>query len=70
MLPHELHLYATSALFSWFGKKFGYRIDKINKDIHDYYHEVSVKAEEAMKKEITKTVLSSHKEVSDLFDFA
>ncbi len=46
---------------------FGYRVDKINKDIHDYYHEVSKKAEDAMKKEITKTVLSSHKEVSDLF---
>lgn len=46
---------------------FGYRVDKINKDIHDYYHEISKDAEEEMKKKIKKSVLSSHKEVSDLF---
>lgn len=46
---------------------FGYRVDRINKDIHDYYREISDKAVEDVKKSLTKSVLNSHKEVSDLF---
>lgn len=45
---------------------YGYRVDKINKDIHDYYHDISKKIENDMTRDVKKKVLSSYKEVSNL----
>ncbi len=45
---------------------YGYKVDTINKDIHDYYYGITSKAEEDTKSEISKKVLNSYKEVSGL----
>ena len=45
---------------------FGYVVDNINRNIHDYYYSVTETAEREMKEEISKKVLNSYKEVSNI----
>lgn len=45
---------------------FGYRVDSINKDIHDYFYEVTKKAETELETKIKKKIYSKYKEVSNV----
>ena len=45
---------------------YGYKVDTIDRNIHDYYYEVTESAEKEMKNEINKKILGSYKEVSNL----
>ncbi len=45
---------------------FGYRVDKINKDIRDFYDKVTRESENTTTAEVRKKVLSSYKEISNL----
>ena len=45
---------------------FGYRVDAINKDIHDYYYEITKKAESDLERKIKRKILSKYKDVSDI----
>jgi len=45
---------------------YGYQVDVIDRNIHDYYYSVIDKAENEMKQEIRKKVLGSYKEISNL----
>lgn len=45
---------------------YGYKVDTINRSIHDYYYSVTEGAENEMKEEIRKKVLGQYKEVSNL----
>lgn len=45
---------------------YGFRVDKITKDIHDYYYEITNDAEESFEKKMKRDILSEHKEVSNI----
>ena len=45
---------------------YGYRVDSANKDIHEYYYDITKKAEQKMESKIKKEILSKYKEVSDI----
>lgn len=45
---------------------YGYRVDAIDKSIHDYYHKIKDDAEYDLKKTMKRTVLNKYKEVSDI----
>lgn len=45
---------------------YGYRVDAIDKDIHDFYYKFTEEAQNEMKSEIKKYILRKHKDVSDM----
>ena len=45
---------------------YGYRVDAINKNIHDYYYSITNSAEKDMEKKITKKLNSKYKEIYDI----
>jgi predicted nucleic acid-binding Zn-ribbon protein len=45
---------------------YGYRVDAINKNIHDYYYNITSTAEKDMEKKITKKLNSKYKEIYDI----
>lgn len=45
---------------------YGYKVDRIDKDLHDFYFKVTENIEETTRKSISKSVYSSYKEVSGL----
>ncbi len=45
---------------------FGFRVDAINKDIHDYYYEITHRAEHEMEDKIRKKLNSRYKEIYDI----
>lgn len=45
---------------------YGYRVEAITKDIHDYYYKITEKAERDLEKKIKRTLLSKYQEVSDI----
>ncbi len=45
---------------------YGFRVDTINKDIHEYYQEIQNKAEKDYEKEIKHMILSKYKDVSSM----
>ena len=45
---------------------YGYRVDAINKDIHEYYYDITKKAEESLEAELKKSINSKYKEVFDI----
>ncbi len=45
---------------------YGYRVDAINKDIHDYYYEITSKAEKDLESKIKRKLYSKYKEVTDV----
>lgn len=45
---------------------YGYRVDSINKDIHDYFYGVTSKAEKDLERKIRKKINSKYKEVTDV----
>lgn len=45
---------------------YGYKVETINKNIHDYYYGITSKAEDETKSEISKKILNSYKEVSNM----
>lgn len=45
---------------------YGYKIDKITKDIHDYYHQITRDAEQDYKRKIKREIVKGHKEVSNI----
>ena len=49
---------------------YGYRVDAINKDIHDYYYEITNRAENEMKRRIRRNLNSKYKELRDLNIYA
>ena len=45
---------------------YGYRVDAIDRDIHEYYYAFTEQAEEDMKSELKRKILRKHKDVSDM----
>ena len=45
---------------------YGYRVDAINKDIHDYFYSITSKAEKDLEKSIKRKIYSKYKEVADV----
>ena len=45
---------------------YGYRVDSANKDIHEFYYDITKKAEDKMESKIKHEILSKYKEVSDI----
>ncbi len=45
---------------------FGYKVDDINRNIHEYYEAVTAGEEEKLKKEISNMILRKHKDVSNM----
>jgi DNA-directed RNA polymerase subunit RPC12/RpoP len=45
---------------------YGYRVDSVDKDIHDYYYAITSSAEKEMEESIRKSLLSKYKEISDI----
>ena len=45
---------------------YGYRVDAIDRDIHDFYYKFTEEAEGDMKEELRKYALKRHKDISDL----
>lgn len=45
---------------------YGYRVDAINKNIHDYYQDISKTAEKKFEKEIRHKILEKYRDVSGL----
>ena len=45
---------------------YGFRVDTINKDIHEYYYAIEEKAEKEFEKEIKHSILSKYKDVSSM----
>ena len=45
---------------------YGFRVDKINRDLNDVYFDISKKAESEFKSELTRRALNSYKELKDL----
>ena len=45
---------------------YGFRVDAIDRDIHDFYYNFTEDAVDDMKKELRKYALKRHKDVSDL----
>lgn len=45
---------------------YGYRVDAIDKNIHDYYYQITRDAELDLEKEMKRNVLKKYKEVSDI----
>lgn len=41
---------------------YGFRVDSINKDIHDYYFSITEKAEKEFEKEVTRTIVKKYRE--------
>ncbi len=45
---------------------YGYRVESIDKNIHDYYYKITKDAEAELEKEMKQSVLKKYKEVSDV----
>ena len=45
---------------------YGYNVDAINKNIHDYYYKITSDAEKDMESKITKKLNSKYKEIYDI----
>lgn len=45
---------------------YGYRVDSVDKNIHDYYYQITSKAEKGMQEDIKKWLNSKYKEVYEI----
>lgn len=45
---------------------YGYKVASINKDIHDYYYQITSEAEKRLEKKIKHNVVNKYKEVRDV----
>ncbi len=45
---------------------YGYRVDAIDRDIHEFYYRFTEEAEDDMREDIKKHILKKHKDVSDM----
>lgn len=45
---------------------YGYRVNAIDKNIHDYYYKITNEAEHDLEREMKRSVLKKYKEVSDV----